>query len=95
MKNSNYKNKNIEKKYSCTWYDWLINYNPEHIIKITGGFKDKIVRLLHTNTPKNLVQDRIEIKKIKNTKAIWRNQNYKSFYIKKEKSEKKNYRQNN
>ena len=55
MKNSNYKNKNIEKKYSCTWYDWLINYNPEHIIKITGGFRDKIVRLLHTNTPKNLV----------------------------------------
>ena len=55
MKNSNYKNKNIEKKYSYTWYDWLINYNPEHIRKITGGFKDKIVRLLHTNTPKNLV----------------------------------------
>ena len=25
MENANYKNKNIDKKYSSTWYDWLIN----------------------------------------------------------------------
>ena len=34
MENSNYKNKNIEKKYSDTWYDWLINYFPEPIKKL-------------------------------------------------------------
>ena len=29
MENSKYyKIKNIEKKYSSTWYDWLINYIP-------------------------------------------------------------------
>ena len=26
-----------------TWYDWLINYIPEHITKVIGAFKDKIV----------------------------------------------------
>ena len=26
-----------------TWYDWLINYIPETIRKVLGGFKDKIV----------------------------------------------------
>ena len=25
MENANFKNKNIDKKYSNTWYDWLIN----------------------------------------------------------------------
>ena len=25
-----------------TWYDWLINYIPEPITKIAGGFKDTI-----------------------------------------------------
>ena len=28
MENLNYKNKNVEKKYLNTWYDWLINYFP-------------------------------------------------------------------
>ena len=40
-KNINFKNKNIEKKY--TWYDWLINYIPEPIKKIVDGFKGKSV----------------------------------------------------
>ena len=35
-----------------TWYDWLINYIPEPIRKSVGGFKDKIVSLFKTNTPK-------------------------------------------
>ena len=52
-KNINFKNKNIEKKY--TWYDWLINYIPEPIKKIVGGFKDKVVNLFNTNTSKQTV----------------------------------------
>ena len=35
-----------------TWYDWLINYNPEPIRKSVGGFKDKVISLFKTNTPK-------------------------------------------
>ena len=31
MENSSYKNENIEIKYLNIWYDWLINYIPEHI----------------------------------------------------------------
>ena len=38
-----------------TWYDWLINYVPEPIRKSVGGFKDKIVSLFKTNTPKQTV----------------------------------------
>ena len=34
-----------------TWYDWLINYIPEHIRKSVGGFKDEIVSVFKTNTP--------------------------------------------
>ena len=35
-----------------TWYDWLINYIPEPIRKSVGGFKDKIISIFKTNTPK-------------------------------------------
>ena len=35
-----------------TWYDWLINYIPQSIRKSVGGFKDKILSLFKTNTPK-------------------------------------------
>ena len=35
-----------------TWYDWLINYIPEPIRKSAGGFKDKIISIFKTNTPK-------------------------------------------
>ena len=38
-----------------SWYDWLINYIPKPITKIVGGFKDKIVSLFNTNTPKKLL----------------------------------------
>ena len=41
-----------------TWNDWLINYIPEPIRKRVGGFKDKIVSLFKTNTPKQLVYGR-------------------------------------
>ena len=57
MENSNYKNKIIERKYSNTWYDWLINYIPDPIRKIIDnfGFKDKIVSFFNTSTPKQTV----------------------------------------
>ena len=35
-----------------TWYDWLFNYIPESIRKSVGGFKDKVINLFKTNTPK-------------------------------------------
>ena len=38
-----------------TWYDWLINYILEPFRKGLGGFKDKIVSLFKTNTPKQTV----------------------------------------
>ena len=38
-----------------TWYYWLINYIPEPIRKSVGGFKDEIVSLFKTNTPKETV----------------------------------------
>ena len=45
MENTNYENENIEIKYLNTWYDWLINYNPEPIRKIVNNFKDTVVSL--------------------------------------------------
>ena len=41
-----------------TWYHWWINYITELIRKILGVFKDKIVRLSNTNTPKQTVYRR-------------------------------------
>ena len=35
-----------------TWYNWLINYIPDPIRKNVDGFKDKIISLFKTNTPK-------------------------------------------
>ena len=35
-----------------TWYDWLINYVREPITKMVRGFKDEILSLFNTNTPK-------------------------------------------
>ena len=34
-----------------TWYDCLINYNPDPVRKSVGGFKDKVTSLFKTNTP--------------------------------------------
>ena len=48
----------LRKKYLNTWYDWLFNCIPEPITKIVYGFKDKIVSLFNTNTPKQTVYGR-------------------------------------
>ena len=48
----------MRKKYSNTWCDWLINYIPELIRKIVGGFKDKFVGLSNTNIPKQTAYGR-------------------------------------
>ena len=40
------------------WYDWLFNYIPEPIRKSVGGFKDNMVSLFKTNTPKQTVYGR-------------------------------------
>ena len=41
-----------------TWYDWLINYIPEPIRKSVCCFKDKIICLFKTNTPKQTMHGR-------------------------------------
>ena len=53
----NFEQKEIKKTRPIknNWYDWLINYIPEHIRENVGGFKDKIVSLFKTNTPKQTV----------------------------------------
>ena len=43
MENLNYKNENIDRERKNTWYDWSINYIPDPIRKIAGGFKDRVV----------------------------------------------------
>ena len=54
----NYKSKMLRKKYSNTWYDWLINYIPDPIRKIVGGFRNKSVSLFNTNIPRQTVYGR-------------------------------------
>ena len=41
-----------------TWYDWLINYIPDPVRKSLGSFKDKILSIFKTNTPKQTVYGR-------------------------------------
>ena len=41
-----------------TWYDWLINYISDPVRESVGVFKDKVVRLFNTNTPKQTVYGR-------------------------------------
>ena len=41
-----------------TWYFWLTNYISELIRKSEGGFKDKILTLFKTNTPKRTMYGR-------------------------------------
>ena len=55
MERSNYKNKNIDKKYVNTWYDWLINYILEEFWRSSGGFKDKVVTLFKINKPEQIM----------------------------------------
>ena len=65
-----------------TWYDWLINYIPKPIRKNVGGFKDKIISLFKTGTPKGTVYGRG--KKISKP----RKQNIKKLFISEENREK-------
>ena len=53
-----------------TWYDWLINYIPDPIRKSVGDFKDKIVSLFKTNTPKQAVCGREKKLSKQKTKTI-------------------------
>ena len=62
-----------------TSYDWLINYILKPIRKSVGGFKDKIVGLFRTNTPKQTVYGRG--KKLSKPKR----QNIKKLFILEEK----------
>ena len=65
-----------------TWYNWLINYIPDPIRKNVDGFKDKIISLFKTNTPKQTVYGRgKKPSKSKNAK------HWKFCYINKEKKE--------
>ena len=49
MEKKNYKNENMQRKFSKnTWHDWLINYIPEPIRKSVGGFKDVLEDLFKT-----------------------------------------------
>ena len=41
-----------------TCFDWLIDYIPEPITESLSGFKDEIVSLFKTNTPKQTVYGR-------------------------------------
>ena len=43
-----------------TWHDWFINHIPESMRKSVGGFKDKVISLFKTNTPKQTVYGRGE-----------------------------------
>ena len=52
-----------------TCYEWLIDSTPKPIRKSLGGFKDKIVSLFKTNTPKETLLKRKETKKTKKTKS--------------------------
>ena len=78
-----YKIKNIEKKYSSTWYDWLINYIPEPLRKSVNDFKDEVIILFKKYTTKQTVYGRG--KKLSKPKT----QKHKFFYTKKRKKRKK------
>ena len=41
-----------------TWYDWLINYTVEPTRKSIVGFKDNVISLFKTNTPKQAMYGR-------------------------------------
>ena len=66
---------------------WLVNYIPDTIRKSVGGFKDKLVSLFKTNTPKQVVYGRG--KKQKQSKENQINSIRNPFILKKKKKEKK------
>ena len=54
-----------------TQYDQLINYIPKPLRKSVGGFKDKILRVFKTNTPKKSVYGRRKkLSKPRNLKSL-------------------------
>ena len=74
-----------------TWYDWLINYTPEPLTKISGGFKDEVVSLFTTNMPKQTVYSRgKKLSKPKTQNKI--NSIRNPFILKKKQKKKRNYR---
>ena len=77
-----------------TWYDWLINYIPVPITKIVDGFKDKVVNLFTTNTPKQTVYGRgMKLSNPKTQNKI--NSMRNLFVLKKKEKKKRNYIYNN
>ena len=66
-----------------TWYDSLVNYIPEPIRKIVGGFEDKVVDLYNTNTLKQTVYE--TGKKLSKPKTLKQSDLKKIFSYKKKK----------
>ena len=66
-----------------SWYGWLIYYIPVPIRKNVGGFKDKVISLFKTNTPKQTVYGRR--KKVRKQKT--KNKIRKPFILKQKKKE--------
>ena len=67
---------------------WLVNYIPDTIRKSVGGFKDKLVSLFKTNTPKQVVYGRG--KKQKQSEENQINSIRNPFILKKKKKNKRN-----
>ena len=64
----------------------LINYIPEPITKSVGGFKEKVIRLLKTNSPEQTVYGRgTKLSKPKTQNKIKNN-----FLLKKKEKKKRN-----
>ena len=70
-----------------TWYDSLVNYIPEPVRKIVGGFEDKVVDLYNTNTLKQTVYE--TGKKLSKPKTLKQSDLKKIFSYKKKKKKKK------
>ena len=53
------------KPVANTWYDQLINYVPNPIRQTLGGFKDEVVSLFKTNTPKDYGKQIVYVRRMK------------------------------
>ena len=72
-----------------TWYDWLVNYIPEPVRKSAGDFKDKVISLFKTNTPKQTVYGRGKTKTQKQSEGNIINSIRNLFILKTRKKESK------